>query len=215
MGNFRDLTGQKFGRLTALNRAQDYLSPSGRRRTMWRCACDCGKECTIEAYNLSHGKQVSCGCYRDEQLSRRQKKHGMTDTRLYFVWCGIKNRCYNPNVYEYRFYGARGISMCEQWKNDFLVFYNWAIECGYDISAPRGMYTIDRIDCNGNYCPENCRWVTQMEQANNLRSNHIVEYDGETNTIAEWSRITGINQYKIRNRIVCLGWSARRALTTV
>lgn len=182
---------------------------------MWHCKCDCGVEKNISADALMRKRQVSCGCYRSEAIAKVTTKHGMTDTRLYYVWNGIKNRCYNANVYEYKFYGGRGITMCQEWKDDFLSFYSWAIANGYDDSALRGVCTIDRIDCNGTYCPENCRIISQQEQANNLRSNHKLTFNNETHTIAEWGRITGINQYKIRNRIAKLGWSAERALTTL
>lgn len=181
---------------------------------MWRCLCGCGKETVVEACNLSSGRQISCGCYRDEKARSMTSKHGKTDSRLYGVWCAIKSRCYNPNVPEYRYYGARGISMCDEWRQDFVSFYDWMMSHGYDPSQPRGVCTIDRIDYNGPYSPENCRIVSQLEQMNNVRSNHTVEYNGETHTIAEWSRITGINQFKIRNRISKLGWSPERTLTT-
>lgn len=141
--------------------------------------------------------------------------HGKTNTKLYNVWRGIKSRCYNENVYEYKWYGAKGIAMCNEWKNDFEAFYSWAIQNGYDESAQRGVCTIDRIDGNKNYSPDNCRIVTQLKQMNNIRTNHIITYNGESHSIAEWSRITGINQYKIRNRIVKLGWSPERALQTI
>ncbi len=214
MGSFKDLTGCSFGELTVLKRLDTKLDKGGRRRTMWLCRCSCGNETAVSADALKSGNQVSCGCYRKKHASEMFMKHGMADTRLYYVWSGIKSRCYNSNVYEYRFYGARGISMCEKWCNNFEAFYDWAISNGYDNSAPRGTYTIDRIDTDGDYSPENCRLITQKQQMNNTRTNHILEYNGNFHTIAEWSRITGISQFKIRNRVSRLGWTVERALTT-
>ena len=105
--------------------------------------------------------------------------------------------------------------MCDSWYKDFNSFYEWAIANGYDDKAPGWQYTVDRIDSDGVYSPENCRLITQQEQMNNISTNHLLEYKGETHTIAEWSRRTGINQYKIRNRVSRLGWTVERALETV
>lgn len=214
MGSFKDLTGQSFGYLTALSRAETKIDSGGKRRTMWLCRCSCGNEVLLTADALTGGRQVSCGCYRKRHTSEMFMTHGMTDTRLYYVWSGIKSRCYNSKVYEYRFYGARGISMCDEWRSSFEAFRDWAIANGYDDSAERGKYTVDRKDQNGNYTPDNCRLATQRQQMNNVRTNHLIEFNGETHTIAEWSRITGIDQFKIRNRVSKLGWTTERALTT-
>ena len=208
------MIGKTFSRLTVVRRADDSVSPSGRKHKMWVCACACGQTAVVEDYNLRSGKQVSCGCYRKMRQAASNTKHGMTDTRLYYVWSSIKSRCSNPNVYEYEWYGGRGITMCDEWRNSFQAFYDWAIAHGYDESAPRGQCTIDRIDCDAGYSPENCRIITQAEQMNNVRTNHILRFNGEDHTIAEWSRITGINQFKIRNRVARLGWTTERALTT-
>lgn len=215
MGKFKDLVNQKYGKLTVLERADGAIRKNGKSRTAWRCLCECGNETIVNSDALIKGTQVSRGCYKNQRLSEMRTKHGKTNTRLYSVWSGIKNRCYNPNTYEYRFYGARGITMCSDWKQNFMSFYNWAIKNGYDENADRGMYELDRIDCNGDYSPDNCRFLTRKEQMNNMRSNHIIECNGESHSIAEWSRITGVNQYKIRNRTVKLGWSPKRALFTV
>lgn len=214
MGKFIDLTGRKFGQLTVVSRAENLRSASGRPRVMWNCTCTCGNNTTVTSDALLSGNQISCGCYRKKHAVEMFTKHGKTDSRLYYVWSGLKARCYNKNVYEYRFYGARGIRVCDEWRNDFSAFEKWMLDNGYDECAPRGQYTIDRIDCNGNYSPENCRIITQQKQMSNLRSNHLLEYNGETHTLAEWGRITGISPFKIRNRIARLGWTAERALTT-
>lgn len=215
MSALNNLIGIKFGRLTVLKRAADSVSENGRKRVTWECVCECGNHVFVISDNLRSGRQVSCGCYQKETMKKIRTTHGMTDTKLYNVWSGIKNRCFNQNTKEYKWYGKRGITMCEEWKNDFLSFYTWAHSHGYIDSAERGQYTIDRINPDGNYCPDNCRIATQLEQMNNVRTNHLVTCNGETHTIAEWSRKTGISQGKIRNRLVRLGWSPERALQTV
>lgn len=214
MGKFIDLTGNRFGKLVAIEKISRHRN-NGKTRTYWRCKCDCGNEIEVAADALRKGSQISCGCYRKANCSKMFTKHNMTDTRLYYVWSSIKSRCENRNVHEYKYYGARGIKICDEWRNDFMCFYNWAIENGYDDNAERGRYTIDRIDTNGNYCPDNCRFVTQAKQMTNIRTNHNIEYNGEVHCISDWARITGIDQFKIRNRIEKLGWSPERALTTV
>lgn len=114
-------------------------------------------------------------------------KHGMSNTRLYKVWSGMKERCYNPNSPNYRNYGERGIIMCDEWRYDFMAFYKWAMDAGYDETAPRGQYTIERNDNNGNYCPDNCRWATIKEQGNNKSSNITVESNGKKMTLRQWA----------------------------
>lgn len=121
----------------------------------------------------------------------------------------MKMRCFDKNVKTFALYGGRGISVCDEWKNDFLAFEKWAVAHGYDESLPRGECTIDRIDANGNYCPENCRIATQKQQSNNRRNNRIVRYKGESHTISEWSDIVGIKQSIISARL-SYGWELDR-----
>lgn len=215
MGLFKDLSGMNFNKLTVIDRAPDKISKDGRHRTAWNCKCECGEMIVITSDALLSGNQVSCGCYKKKKLSDMTTTHGKTNTRLYSVWNGIKGRCTNKNMPEYCLYGGRGITICEEWRSNFMSFYTWAIENGYDENAQRGVYTVDRIDVNGPYSPENCRLATQMEQMQNTRKNHNIEYNGEVHSIAEWSRITGIRSEKIRNRVSKLGWSPERALTTI
>lgn len=215
MGTFRDLTGQRFGYLEVIEQVEDKIDGGGRHRKQWNCRChNCGKMKVVTTDALTGGQQVSCGCYRTSKIVAATKTHGMTDTRLYYVWCGIKNRCFCKTVPEYKFYGQRGITMCDEWRKDFMAFYSWALENGYDEKAPRGACTIERIDVNGNYEPSNCKIASQLEQMQNTRTNHYITFSGRTLTIAEWSRQTGIRQEKIRNRIAKLGWTPERALTT-
>lgn len=140
------------------------------------------------------------------------KTHRKTNTRLYGVWCNIKTRCYNPNCYEYANYGGRGIVMCPEWKNDFQTFWDWAYANGYDEKAGFMECTIDRIDVNGNYEPDNCRWATREVQGNNTRSNHCLTYNGETHTIAEWARILGVDYHALYSRVDG-GWTIEEIMT--
>lgn len=135
-------------------------------------------------------------------------KHGLKNTRLYRIWNGIKSRCFIPSHSKYEYYGGRGITVCPEWKDDFKAFYDWAMSNGYQDNL-----TIDRIDCNGNYEPSNCRWVTMKVQQNNSSHCHYVEFNGQIHSIAEWARITGIPRSTLNNRINCYGWTVEEALT--
>lgn len=137
-------------------------------------------------------------------------KHGLRNTKLYSVFNNIKQRCYCGSHHAYSYYGKRGIKVCPEWKDDFKAFYDWSMAHGY-----REGLTIDRIDNNASYSPDNCRWVSMKVQSNNRRSNHIITYNGQSKTIAEWSSIKGINYYTLRDRINKLHWSPERALETV
>lgn len=145
------------------------------------CKCDCGKEIIVRSTCLRLG-QKCCGCENKKTFLKNIKKHGMYGTRIYRIWNGILSRTKYKSKKEKDCYWGRGIKVCEEWSNDFLSFYNWAMENGYNDNL-----TIDRIDVNGNYCPENCRWITKKEQANNRRTNKNLTINGETKTISQWS----------------------------
>ena len=203
--------GDRFGRLVVIRQVDDYITQSGKKYPRILCKCDCGNEKIIDKRNLLKGFTQSCGCLRNERISAANKTHGDTDSRLYNVWSAMKRRCYNETVPEYKNYGGRGISMCDDWKDNYSSFKEWAYSTGYDDKAPRGQCTIDRIDVNGNYCPENCRWATVKEQMSNTRKNHQETYRGETHTIAEWGDILQIDPQKIRTRMQ-YGWSFQDAV---
>lgn len=199
-----DLTGQKFGRLTVLKLHEINI----RHEAMWLCQCECGKTKIVRSNSLTSGLIVSCGCYHKEMLKMRLTTHGQSHTRLFNIWQNVKRRCYNPNYKYYSYYGGRGITMIEEWKNDFGVFQKWATENGY-----KNNLTLDRIDSDGNYEPSNCRWATRQTQQNNLRSNHRYTINGEEKTLMEWCKIYGVPHERTRNRVVNRGWDILDALT--
>ena len=158
-----DLTGQRFERLTVL----ESVGKCGTSVT-WLCRCDCGRITTVSSNALRRGRTHSCGCLHADWLKENKpsRTHGGKGTRLYWVWMGMRERCNNPNHNRYRIYGGRGIRVRVEW-NDFAVFREWAYANGYDEYAPRGDCTIDRINPDGDYMPDNCRWVTMKAQNNN------------------------------------------------
>ena len=211
MPKFMDLTGQKYGRLTVLNRASDYIKKSGKKIVRWHCKCDCGNEVDVIASDLRSGHTQSCGCYMIDRTKETSATHGKTNTRLYNVWSNMRERCYCPTLPTYPRYGGRGIKMCDEWHNSYLVFEQWALNNGYNENAPRGECTIDRIDVDGNYCPENCRWVNQKAQMSNVSYNHYETLNGITHTVAEWADIYGLPYQMLEGRL-CRGIPIERAI---
>lgn len=166
-----DLTGQRFDRLVAVKRIGYKKRKSG-GYSIWECKCDCGKTTQVPLSALKTGNTRSCGCFQEEnhqKLAALHRTHGYSKTRLYVVWKQMKKRCNNPNNNVYKHYGAHGIKVCAEWENSFPAFREWMLEHGYDETAKRGKCTIDRIDPNGDYCPENCRVVDMVVQRHNRR----------------------------------------------
>ena len=206
-----NLTGLRFGRLTVIERADDNVCKSGYRTAMWRCVCDCGNEVVVRGKSLSGGVTKSCGCLARDVVASKAKKHGGFGTRLYAIWNSMRQRCNNNNHHSFLNYGGRGITICDEW-NDYAVFREWAHKSGYDESSPRGMCTLDRIDVNDSYNPDNCRWVDMRVQSNNKRQTLTYTLNGVTHSLTEWSDITGIKYQTLWKRYKA-GKNAEQALT--
>lgn len=204
---FIDMAGKRIGNLVVLEKVGAWD-----KQTWWKCLCDCGNEKVISGGVLRQGKVKSCGCVylatRSEvaRKSIAKEKHGDSFSRLYFVWNDIKSRCNNPNDISFKHYGGRGISVCDEWKNDYIAFKKWSNENGYDENATRGKCTIDRINKDGNYCPENCRWVGMKIQSNNRRNTPILTINGETAPLTEWAEKTGLPRSLLYSRYK-RGWT--------
>lgn len=204
--NFVDLMGQTFGRLTVVERAEN--NKQGKAR--WRCVCECGGTKTVVGTDLTWGKTRSCGCLQKQtvaKLGKMSSTHNETKTRLYILWGAMKERCYTPSCTAYRTYGAKGIRVCKEWLESYEAFRNWALSHGYTDNL-----TLDRIDFNGDYCPENCRWVTMKEQQNNKRSNRFIEYQGLSLTTAQWAEKFGMTRGCLFRRLE-RGLPIEKALT--
>ena len=199
-----NLTGKRFGKLVVIKTAGKTKNGA----YLWQCKCDCGNEIIANVGNLKNGHTKSCGCLRVDRCKTNFTKHGLEHTRLYGIWSDMRLRCYDEKNIAYHRYGGRGITICDEWKNDVKAFYDWATANGYKDSL-----TIDRIDNDGNYCPENCRWATVKEQASNRRSNILVTHNGKTQTMKKWANEVGTPYKVVWARMQKLGWSAERALT--
>ena len=203
-----DLTGNKFGYLTAI-RMSDVRTPKT-HRIQWECVCECGKQVVIPAHKLRGGETKSCGCHKYD-CNHRSKK-AKNNPRLYNIYRGMKKRCENPTHYAYKDYGGRGITICDEWEK-FGPFCDWALANGYDPNASAKQCTLDRIDNSKGYSPDNCRWTTMLEQNNNKRNNKFLTYNGKTQTVAEWSRECGLKSNVIAQRLH-RGWSVEKTLST-
>lgn len=204
-GKLRDLTDETFGRLTVIRRN----GSDKHGRPMWLCRCECGTVKSINSQSLTNGYTTSCGCLRVETARNAHFTHGQSKTKLYGRWCGIKQRCYDPDVSTYKHYGGRGIRMCDSWKDDFKNFYD-------DVSSLPHFnepgYSLDRIDNNGYYELSNVRWADRSTQMNNTEINRNLTYNGETLTVAEWARIINVPYNTLFSRLK-RGWTVEKALT--
>lgn len=187
--NFQDLTGLKFCKLTVID-----LDKSKPNRPYWICRCDCGNVVSVRADLLKNGNTKACGCIHNKHNQALQGKH----SRIYSIYHDMKKRCYNHKNKSYRFYGGAGITICDEWMGEtgFEHFYSWSISNGYSDSL-----SIDRINSKLPYSPENCRWVGWVIQANNKSNNTMVEYNGKTQSLANWCRELNLKYSKVRQRI--------------
>ena len=201
--------GDKYARLTI----QEYAGKAKNGSTLVKCICDCGTEKIVRLYSLKKGEIKSCGCFAKELLIKRNKTvkyttHGQSRTRLYTIWCDMKQRCLNKKQKVFKHYGERKISICDKWKNDFNSFYDWSIRNGYADNL-----TIDRIDVDGNYNPSNCRWATMQQQHRNTRRNVFVEINGVKKVLIDWCGYYKIKYTTVLSRIYS-GWEMVKAITT-
>ena len=206
MGTVIDLTGQRFGRLTVIKLVKI------NNRSCWLCKCDCGKETYSIGTHLKSGHKRSCGCLHDdlsrERLTKMNETHGESKTRLYNIWTDIKKRCYRKTFWAYDRYGGRGITLCKEW-HDYPTFRDWCTNNGYAENL-----TIDRIDNDKGYSPDNCRWVDRKTQANNKSNVRLITYKGKTKTVAEWAEILGLNYTTLYGRIFNYNIPVEEAFST-
>ena len=190
------LKGQRFGLLIVLEDGYYRITSKNTKIKQCKCKCDCGKEIMVDVYHLLDGHTKSCGCTRKNNF-KALTTHNKSSSRIYIIYQQIKGRCYRPSQQQYNDYGGRGIKMGDEWadRHGFKNFYNWAINNGYSDDL-----TIDRIDTDKNYSPDNCRWVSRKAQNRNKRNNLYITYNGETHLLCEWCEILGISWGKIRYR---------------
>lgn len=186
----------RFGRLTVLK-----VSEHKNAKRMWKCICDCGNTAETNTYSLTHGVCRSCGCLQVEKAVVAGTVHGQRYTKLYKIWESMKRRCDSPKAQRYSRYGGRGITYCDEWKA-FIPFFEWAKESGYHEEL-----SLDRINCDGNYEPKNCRWITMEEQANNTSQNKHVIYNGNQMTVAEFAKHIGRSYSRVYQELYKLNWT--------
>jgi hypothetical protein len=196
-----DMTGEVYNKLKVIK----FDHYDKKHNSYWLCSCECGNKTVVRRAHLLSGNIKSCGCFLKSPDRKRIITHGLwkENKRLCKIWDCMKDRCYNPTRKAYKNYGGRGIIVCDEWKNSFLSFIEWAKNNGY-----RSDLTIDRIDVNGNYEPSNCRWATMKEQCRNKRNTRHITYNGETHTVPEWNEIRGD---RLIERRLEKGWSIKDA----
>ena len=203
----KNLTDMRFGKLKVIERVEDHITKGGYKKVVWKCQCECGNVVNVLADSLKSGNTKACGCESRSGLEKRTT-HGKSKDRLYRIWQGMRNRCnLSTNTY-YHNYGGRGISVCEEWNKSFECFYEWAMSHGY-----KDNLTLDRMDNAGNYEPNNCHWKDRFYQMNHMRRNHLITYEGRTQTLTEWAREIGMLPTTLDARINKYHWSIEEALT--
>ena len=185
-----DMVGRRFGRLIVIEEA-------GRKRkeVTWKCKCDCGAETVVTGYYLRSGHTQSCGCLIKDS---KTIKHGLYGSRIHSIYYNMKNRCYNPNYYLFHRYGGRGIAVCDEWlgENGLQNFYEWSVENGY-----ADKMSIDRIDNDKGYSPDNCRWVTMKQQQNNRSTNRIITVNGISRTLSQWADVLPVSYRTLQRHV--------------
>jgi hypothetical protein len=201
----QDLTGMRYGRLAVIGLSHR----SARRQSHWSCICDCGRQIVVRKDSLTGGRSLSCGCLRGERVSAATSTHHLTGSPEWWAWVHMNQRCFNPRNRSYPRYGGRGITVCERWrgKEGFPAFL---IDMGH---RPSKSHSIDRINNDKGYCPQNCRWATIGEQNRNTRTNRKITFNGETLCAAEWAVRLGMVKRTLYNRL-SRGWSVERAMMT-
>lgn len=205
-----DLTGKHFGKLTVICRGPDRINKSG-KSVRWKCICECGVETLVDGRHLKNGHTKSCGCEKQisaQKMGKQQATHNRYPTRLYHIWNGLKMRCQNKNNDRFSAYGGRGITVCAEWAGSFETFRDWALANGY-----RDDLSIDRINVNGDYCPENCRWVSMKTQCENRSNNNLLKLDGETQPVSVWAERIGVSADLLYSR-KRKGWTDEQILKT-
>lgn len=200
MPRFVDFTNVRVGKLTVIERTNS----TKRGESRWVCKCDCGGSIVLTRRQLQKGRIDNCGCV---SKPHHNATHGYSNTPLYNHWKAMLYRCENPKNQAYKYYGQRGITVCEEW-HDFMKFKAWV-----EATKPNNDYTVDRIDNNKGYSPDNCRWASKKVQANNRRSNREFEYQGETHNLTQWCGILNLDYKRVHNRIAKLGWDFEKAIT--
>lgn len=201
MSKFIDITGKRYNNLVVVERMKN--APNG--VTVWKCICDCGNTTIVRGSNLKNGSVKSCGCRKHNSINAT---HKMSKTRIYREWANMKSRCYCENTKTYKDYGGRGIEVCNEWKNSFENFRDWAYSNGYSDEL-----TIERKDYNENYCPENCIWIPFNEQQRNRRNCLLFTHNGKEQNLTDWCNELNLPYKNVHNRIYRLGWSFERAIS--
>ncbi len=202
--NFKNIAGEQFGRYTAIEFIGRIPNRVG---SFWRCLCQCGEVRLVTGSGLRNKTQTSCGCLADELAGNRFRTHGLSKTKGYRVWCSMRNRCTNPNNKYFPLYGGRGITVCQRWTESYE---NFLADMG--LAPPKS--SLDRIDNDGPYSPENCRWTTRSVQTRNTRKNRLLTHNGVTQCVAAWAESTGLKHSTICARLDDHGWTVERTLST-